>query len=64
MVRVAVVPMNSKATSSNDPSKLYCHTKVMLLPSRTEKGSGGVAVNVGANSTIEKSGQGQLKVLW
>ena len=64
MVRMAVVPMNSKITSSNDPSKLYCHTKVMLLPSRTEKGSRGVAVNVGVNSTIEKSGQGQLKVLW
>ena len=51
MVRVAVVPMNSKVTSSNNPSRLYCHTKVMLLPSNTLNGSGGFSVNVGANST-------------
>ena len=45
------MPINSKITSSNNPSRLYCHTKVMLLPSNTLNGSGGFFVNVGANST-------------
>ena len=43
--------MNRKTTLSNFPLKLYCHTKVILLPSKTLNGSGGVAVNLGTNST-------------
>ena len=43
--------MNRNTTSSNDPPRLYCHTKVMLLPSKTENGFGGFAVNNGSDST-------------
>ena len=47
--------MNRKKTLSNVPSKLYCQTKVILLPSKTENGFGGVAVNVGFNSTKQNN---------
>ena len=50
---VAVLPMNRKITSLNVPPGLYCHTKVMLLPSKTESGSGGFVENVGAKRNKE-----------
>ena len=58
MVRVVELLMNIKITSSNDPSRSYCHTRVMLLPSRTWKGSGGIVVNVGTNSMKENMWSG------
>ena len=45
--------MNRKITSLNVPPGLYCHTKVMLLPSKTESGSGGFVENVGAKRNKE-----------
>ena len=47
--------MNRKKTLSNVPTKLYCHTKVILSPSKTEDGFGGVTVNVGFNSTKQNN---------
>ena len=58
MMRVVELLMKLKMTSLNDPSRSYCHTRVMLLPSRTRNGSGGLAVNVGATSTKEKMWSG------
>ena len=54
MVRAGELLANRKRTLSNVPLRLYCHTKVILLPSKTENGSGGVAVNLGNNSTKKK----------
>ena len=51
MTRVAELPENCKTTLSNAPLRLYCHTKVILLPSKTLSVSGGVAVNDGFDST-------------
>ena len=42
---------NRKTSRSNVPPRLYCHTKVILLPSKTKNGSGGVALNDGLDST-------------
>ena len=54
MVRAGELLTNRKRTLSNVPLRLYRHTKVILLPSKTENGSGGVAVNLGNNSTKKK----------
>ena len=43
--------MNREETLSNVPLRLYCHTKVILSPSKTWNGSGGVVVNDGLDST-------------
>ena len=55
MVTAVELTTNWNSTPSNDPLKLYCHTKVMLLPSKTYNRSGGFAVNVGCNSTKQNS---------
>ena len=51
MVMEEELLMNRKKTLSNVPSELYCHTKVILLPSSIGNGFEGVTVNVGFNST-------------
>ena len=51
MVRAGELLTNRKRTLSNVPLRLYCHTKVILLPSKTSNEFGGVAVNDGLDST-------------
>ena len=51
MVREGELLTNRKTTLSNVPLRLYCHTKVILLPSKTYNEFGGVAVNDGLDST-------------
>ena len=51
MVREGELLINRKRTLSNVPLRFYCHTKVILLPSKTQNGFGGVAVNDGLDST-------------
>ena len=60
MVREEELLMNRKTTLWNVPSRLYCHTKVILLPSKTSNGSGGFAVNDGLNSTKRK----KINIVW